>query len=370
MNRDTYTPEQRFLSLILQGVDLEEVRLAPMLVDVPDGSMIDLSDEIEFSQLASALMDPLEGEELAEAEAVADRLEQGSLTQDSLAAYVGALESPYAGESLSRSSGQEPLKLGAKSVVQGRFYALLKQRLRADAETSLPLFPWETEVLEYEDEVMAIPVTGVAVWRPHFDNLRLPVSLPMDLMAQLFERCQSLVQVSVQEGRRLIDALDALFPGQGSTLNLMASNVILGYSRDGESLASRLLGFHVPATYAEASPQQQMTLAMVAAYELFSTLTLKLSASAPDLTRSWETMEGLLTLRAVYSAEAGSLKVEADLPAPGSLTVRSAEAATTTHRDQAGVAVLLLSEVCLGCQYDLEVELDGIEIPLKFVVQL
>ncbi len=369
MNRDTYTPEQRFLSLILQGVDLEEVRLAPMLVDVPDGSSIDSWPEIEFSQLASALMDPLEGEQPDAAEMAQGSLEQDGFAQGSPVAYVGALEGPY-GESLSRSSGQEPLKLGAKSVVQGRFYALLKQRLRADAETSLPLFPWETEVLDYEDEWSAVPVAGAAVWRPQFDNLRLPVSLPMDLMAQLFERCQSLVQVSAQEGRRLIDALDSLFPGQGPTLNLMAGNVILGYSRDGESLASRLLGFQVPATYGEASPQQQMTLAMVAAYELFSTLTLKLSASAPEVTRSWETMEGLLTLRALYSAEAGSLKVEATLPAPGCLTVRSAESATTTHRDQAGVAVLLLSEVRLGCQYDLEVELDGIEIPLKFVVQL
>lgn len=394
MNRDTYTPEQWFLSLLLQSVDSDEVQLEPVLQGVSNTTVtlpgtplaldstfipglvpgLDQQSNPESNSQpnprSTSQEDTVLGLETDLGSVLERDLMFGELTADELSS-ISDLESPYVWDTISRSSGQEPLKLGAKSVVQGRFYALLKQRLKADAESNLPLFPWETEVCDYDDEVVTSwTAASIATWSPQFRQIRLPVDLPAAIMAQLFQRCQDLVQSSRQEGRRLVDAIESLFPEQGFALNDLANTVRLGYSRDGEGLASRLLGLQLPDSYSQASAQQQMTLAMIAAYELFSTLTLKLSVHEPQLQRGWETIAGPLQLQAQYSKEANSLQLQALLPTAGSLTVRTDDTTTLAHRDHDGPVSLLLSQVQLGQRYELEVELEDVEIPLKFSVQL
>jgi hypothetical protein len=45
-----------------------------------------------------------------------------------------------------------PYDLGEMPTVQNRFQAILKRRLQAEIERHPPLFPWETELSDYESQ--------------------------------------------------------------------------------------------------------------------------------------------------------------------------------------------------------------------------
>lgn len=265
------------------------------------------------------------------------------------------------------SSGYEPLKLGAKFVVQERFYTLLKQRFQREFEANPLSFPWEDEFTVYEDGV-AFSFAGFEAWTPQLAHLRLPVTLPTEVMAQVFEKCQSLAKSTVQDGRRLVEAVEALFPQQGESLNALAGSMLLGYSRDGEGLAARLLGSQVPEAYETATPEQQMTLAMIAAYEVLSRLTLKLSDLEPAVSQSWETSVGLVNLHALR--EGHSLRLEAQLPVAGSVELNGAGNHTQSELAEAGVAMLVVSDAHAGQTYQVQVMLKDAEAPLGFTIQI
>lgn len=354
MNRNTYTLEERFLTWLIQ----EPVDQGELLEAVGDRTEPDRIVSVRSHAQQSQAQNPLET-------AACDPLDAEDFAGESWTLGFGNVHRTWA--SIPRSLGHEPLKLGAKLVVQERFYNLLKQRLQREAEANPVLFPWESEVMEYEDG----PVLGwesIAAWQPQLRLLRLPVALPEAVLAQLLEKCQAVVQSTAQGGRRLVEVVESLFPEQGSVLNDLAGSVLLGYSRDGDSLAARLLGNHVPEAYETASQEQQMTLAMIAAYEMISRLTLNLSSQEPSVTQVWETSVGRLNLRAAH--EGNSLRLEAQLPAAGTVELKGVATHTCAQRDGAGVATLLVADAHPGQAYQVQVMLKETEAPLGFTIQL
>ncbi|NJM56920.1 MAG: hypothetical protein HC857_05100 [Synechococcales cyanobacterium RU_4_20] len=251
-------------------------------------------------------------------------------------------------------------------MIQERFYSLLKQRFQQEMEVRPPLFPWETEIVEYEDIVSFS--AEIAAWEPQLQQLQLPVPLPAAVLATLFQRCQELVRTTVRDGRRLVQAVESLFAVEPLSLDELAGSMMLGEARSGEALATRFFGSNLPESYETAQPQQQMTLAMIAAYEMLNRLTLKLTEHDPCMSQSWETVAGTLHLKAEKVDR--MLRIEAKLPDSGRVTVLQEASRTQTQRQGAGLVSLLVDQVEPNQTYQVQVELLGAESPLGFAVQV
>ena len=239
--------------------------------------------------------------------------------------------------------------LGELPAVQTHFQSLLKRRLQSEIERHPPLFPWETELQEYPIGATA-PL--VSPWLAQLRSLQLPTALPEAVLTRLLIRCQTLAQAALQPGVQLIQAVDELFPEQPETMNQIAGLVLAaGPARDGNSNRLQALKDAFPAGYEGANPQQQVTLAMLAANEIFDALTLSVSATAPTAERCWETAQGPLDLAVSYGAD--GLQISAQLPGPGSLCLVGQ--GELVDQPQAGAATLSLAHPDLGQFYPLEV---------------
>lgn len=243
------------------------------------------------------------------------------------------------------------LKLGETPAVQDRFHTLLKHRLQSEIQRNLPLFPWETEVHDYETENTtgfvgsampdAIPTASsqrvpAYVWLHQLKTLNLPVPLPDRLLEQLLERCQNVVQSSLLEGAKLVKSVEDLFPGQSQSLNQLAGMVMTSPARSGATTTPQ--GANYPPNYESAVPAQQMVLSLLAAREIIAALTLTLSLKQPKLERQWLTELGALSLQVDYGldATAARLRIQAMLPCGGRLTLRSEPLQATAQRPTAG----------------------------------
>ncbi len=206
-------------------------------------------------------------------------------------------------------------ELGEMPAVQTHVQTLLKRRLQARFEQSPPLFPWETEILEY-------PVTeaqGLGTWLPQLTTLTLPTALPREVLATLLERCQALAQEALKPGIQLVRAVEDLFPEQPQTVNQIAGLVLAGATRDSQPARSLLASEEAfPQGYAGANPQQQVTLSMLAAQEILAALVIPVGPEAPPSHRHWNTTEGVVTLAIAPGA---SPTVTVTLPTDGSLTL-------------------------------------------------
>ncbi|WP_448598797.1 PatU [Thermoleptolyngbya sp.] len=250
--------------------------------------------------------------------------------------------------------------------MQDRFYALLRHRLREEIERRPPLYPWETEVREYED-ALAPELATATVWASQMQVLNLPVPMPEGVLNRLLEQCQSLLQSSLQEGRKLVQAVEALFPGESDALNHLAGYVMAAPARSGTT-APVLEG--ILDDYDGATQPQQMLLSLVAAREILNTLVLSISPAQPVLEREWHTTAGLLTLRAML-LESGSLRLVAQLPCAGRLKLQSSEVEKSAHRANAGPVSLELLEVEALHSYSVQVELEQTgTAPLSFAIAI
>ena len=191
------------------------------------------------------------------------------------------------------------------------FLSVLKRRFRAELQDNPPLFPWETEVKDYPDEL----------WSLNLKTLKLPVALPESVLEKLFTACQTSLQSVSQKGRQLVQAVESLFPETPPQLNDMVGMMLLGAARDEEGGKTWILG-QVPESYDTATPQQKLALTLLAADQiLFELLSLDLSPDRPQATCRWETEAGTLTLQAEYSSSTASASVEliVDLPCGGTV---------------------------------------------------
>ena len=262
-----------------------------------------------------------------------------------------------------------PSHFGDLPAVQDRFHALLKRRLRAEIAQKPPLFPWESNSINYESEsedlakAECVPMKG---WVQQIQE-RLPVPMSEELLAGLLQRCQSMVHSSLQRGAQLVRAVESLFPEEPQTLNHLAGLVLTSPARSPELQSAS--GY--PSHYNAATPVQKMALSLLAAQEIMDNLTLTLSVSTPTEIRQIQTDYGSLAIRTFFEKPTNHLKVEVELPCGGRLQLSSPEGHSVAHRDQRGILSAELFDVTSNHIYCLDVQLDVHEkMALKFAIQL
>lgn len=270
------------------------------------------------------------------------------------------------------TSSQPPLYLGDIPTVQNRFQALLKHRLQAEIERRPPLFPWETEIADYEpesaDEIPDRWVPPVRLWMPQLSHLSLPVPMPDTVLAQLLDACAEAVQSPFQQGAKMVRVVSSLFPDQPQTLlNQLAGLVMLYPSRSSQE--QQLF----TSDYEAATPDQKTAISLLAAREIINALTLSVSPSQTSVVRQWETSVGSVSIQAEYQRQGSvsKLRVQSRLPKGGSLTLRTSQGSATAERIYPGYLSVESFDVQPKQSYSLEIRFQEIEqAPLRFAVAI
>ncbi|MEB3831216.1 hypothetical protein [Phormidium sp. CCY1219] len=330
------------------------------------------SDRPPTGELASPETPPGENENFVAQDETDDLHPLDSQAIDPPPGTAGDSEAGFANLNESSFGGDPPTKPGEIPAVQDRFYALVKRRLQAEILSSPPLFPWETEILDYEPENIDFSLAQevpAMVWSAQLPALSLPISLPEKVLAQILARSQTLVQSSVREGAKLVRAVEELFPDRFTTLNHLAGLVMQmsptrGSNSSTTNPVSKTAG-EFPATYEAATSDQQMVLCLLAAREIMGTLSMTVRACGHPVERQWLTSAGMLSIQVQYlhrdpeassSTESGaSLKVQAQLPCAGSLHLHHGETQTTAQRPHSGVLSVELNDAQPNQTYLLEV---------------
>jgi hypothetical protein len=271
----------------------------------------------------------------------------------------------------SLSSFQQPssLESGDIPAVQDRFQALLKRRLRAEIERNPPRFPWETGSFDYEVEYSDLPTperVPAGVWAAQLQTLTMPIPMPEQVLAQLFDQCRIVVQSSLQEGAKLVQVVESLFPEQFQALNQLAGLVLSGPSRSGQVTIAP--PDSLPRHYDVATPTQQMALSLLAAREILASMTLKVSPSQPYAQRVWQTAVGEITLEAEYQPQTHQICIQGTLPQAGSLCFNNQHDRSIANCAEAGSVRVALSNLEPNQTYTLEVLLEDCQSPFVFAV--
>ncbi|NEO59348.1 MAG: hypothetical protein F6J98_02610 [Moorea sp. SIO4G2] len=258
--------------------------------------------------------------------------------------------------------------LGEMSTVQTRFQTLLKRKLQAQIELNPPLFPWETELSDYETDIVdAIAeswVSGVRFWMPQLSNLAIPTAIPENVLSQLLEACSEAVSSQYQLGAKLVRAVQKLFPDEFYALNSWSGRILMTPTRSPEEQLQSL-------PYEEANNEQKMVLALLAAKEILTTLTIPVSPNQTPVERQWETSAGLVTLRAEYHTEDGvsQLRVSTRLPRGGSLTLGTPQASAKAERTYPGYLSVESYDLQPNQICSIEIRFDhGEQKPLTFAI--
>jgi hypothetical protein len=247
--------------------------------------------------------------------------------------------------------------------VQPHFEVLLKRRLRQEIAHRPPLFPWEKALQEYPDSLQ--PAGVPSLWLDHLKNLSVPSTMPEEMLAELLNQCQRVAREVQQTGKRLVAAVETLFPDQPQSLEHIAGLVARPAYRSAhtDTLAQ--------IDYAAASPQQQIAVAMLVAQGIFEALAMTVSAAQPSQEKSWLTSAGLLTVQATYGAVTTPyLEVLALVPDAGSLRLSSPTETLSSERSTPGELVLRLAAPA-DAVHRLEVSLGSDQVaPLSFQISV
>lgn len=337
MNRDTDIIREFLLSLI-QDPDSTGATPSGIFNQAQPAYLEEDAAEARSTDLSRESLDPLESE---------------------LSAFAD-LESQLRGQD---PSVNPVTHLGDVSAVQNRFQALLKSRLRSEIERHPPLFPWEKVTQDYPDVVPG--ETPTEVWITQLRELSIPAVLPDEVLSALLDRCQKVVHQPLKSGIRLVKAVEELFPEQPQTLQTVAQMVLQPAYRSPEVTKTLQLD------YEQANPQQQVALTMLAAQEILSALSLKVSAETPTVNREWLTANGLLQLVVHFDQSSAQLQVRALLPVGGYLQLIDSQPEVRTECDRPGELSLILESPKTGQAYRLQVGLDTVDAaPLQFVAEI
>ncbi|BBD66379.1 hypothetical protein NIES4072_63510 [Nostoc commune NIES-4072] len=264
----------------------------------------------------------------------------------------------------------QTFQLGEIPTVQDRFQAVLKHRLQIQAQDHPPLFPWETQLIDYPDCVDEPSMTLVPSWgwMVQQSKLNLPRPLPEKVFQQLLEKCQSMVTSSVPLGAKLVQVVENFFPNESQALNDIAGLVLRSTYRSVSTLDMP----NIQSDYSDLQPRQQMALSLLAAKQLLENLTLPLSAASPVVERQWLTTVGNLNIKVEYqSVGITKLLVEAELPIKGTLTLRKSGTLAMATSSTPGYLSVELGCEQLNPTYTLEVEFPEVdEQSLLFVINL
>lgn len=346
----------------------------------------------QLLKLVQDLFPPVASAETAEAHPPLGQEVSGQPTLDAPQAFapqgVNSPTSDHHGAAINSLMGDFLLELGDIPTVQERFQALLKHRLQSEIQKNPPLFPWESEIHDYESSRPAYPAmeaglapepvaaglgakTPALVWLRQLDQLELPIKVPQAVLAQLLTQCQGVMRSSLREGAKLVRAVEDLFPGQADSLNYLAGLVMTSPARSGSTTPAGA-NANFPGSYETAVPAQQMVLSLLAAREILSTLTLSVSTTQPMVDRQWLTELGALSLHVEYETTTAtpSVRIQSSLPCGGSLTLQGHEQQSIARRPNAGHLSVELFGLQPGQFYELEVQLTELEQPtLTFVIQ-
>ncbi|MCC5665465.1 PatU [Nostoc sp. CHAB 5784] len=263
----------------------------------------------------------------------------------------------------------QTFQLGEIPTVLDRFQSVLKHRLQIEAQDHPPLFPWETQLIDYPDFVDEPSMTLVPTWgwMVQQSKLNLPRPLPERVFQQLLEQCQALVTSSMPLGAKLVQVVENFFPNESQALNDIAGLVLRSTYRSVSTLDTMP---NIQSDYSDLQPRQQMALSLLAAKQLLENLTLPLSATSPVVERQWLTTVGNLNIRVEYqSVGITKLLVQAELPVKGTLTLRGSGTLAMATSSTPGYLSVELGCEQLNPTYTLEVEFPEIdEQPLLFVI--
>lgn len=284
----------------------------------------------------------------------------------------GATNSSENTASTSGASESDPMpslfQLGEIPAVQTRFQAVLKRRLQNQIQDNPPLFPWETQLMDYPDYIDNTSMSWVPAqgWAAQQSKLSLPISMPEKVFQQLLARCQELLTFPVPLGAKLVGAVESLFPNEPQTLNDLAGMVLRSPYRSADTLERVAV---VEGSYSDLQPRQQMALSLLAAKQLLENLTLTVDAAASVVEKQWLTNVGTVTLRVKYHQVAEKLSVEAQLPLQGNLKLGGDGQQVVAESSFQGIVSLELNSVQQGENYTLAVELEDMDTqPLTFAI--
>lgn len=277
----------------------------------------------------------------------------------------------------------ESFDMGEIPIVQKRFQALLKRKLQAEIERHPPLFPWETEMadyqLEYTDEATAVTDSSRQIWMPQLAGV-LPIAIPDNLLSQLLDRCSDRSITFASPIAQLMDVVKPLFPEHLTQLNTIANRIRLSPSLASSRLSQgdrdqqrQALARALPDHYEAGTPEQQMAMTLLAAREILEALTLKVSAQNPTSERHWRTTSGLVWLRLNHNLdreieERNPLKVSARLPKGGKLSVTTDRETVKAERIYPGFLSVELFDWQPGERYAIALSLQDRQCePLQFM---
>jgi len=377
MNSDMDNNSDALYDRLMAWLNQESIPPASSEADLPpQGRFPDGETAAEFEQ---EQLDPIDSEELNIASFNKNPIDQEE-------PWMG-LEN-LTGEEMELLGGEtRPYKWEKMPTVQDRFEALLKRRIQVEIERRPPLFPWESEISDYEsDSVTSYPeekvlqffpgtvtpdvVPPIRLWMPQLSSLALPISLPDNVLGQLLNACSQAMSSQRQLGAKLVNAVENLFPNQLPVLNQMAGMVLVASTTRGGSRSLEPLK-SLPNNYETAAAEQKMLLAMLAAKEIISTLTVSISSTQTPVKREWDTAVGVVSVQAEYKLEEEipSLRVISYLPKGGSLALHTPEVSATAQRAYPGYLSVELFDLQPNQTYPLAIRFhDSEQTPLVFSI--
>jgi len=272
------------------------------------------------------------------------------------------------GASESDSMSYPFFQMGEIPTVQTRFQAVLKRRLQSQVQDNPPLFPWETQLVDYPDYIDNLSMSWVPAhpWAAQQSKLSLPITIPEKVFQQLLAKCQELLSFPVPLGAKLVGVVESLFPNEPQMLNDLAGMVLRSPYRSADTLERMP---YVEGNYSDLQPRQQMALSLLAAKQLLENLTLSVDATQEYVSRQWLTNVGTLSLKVKYNQAAQTLRVEASLPQKGILKLTGDACTQIAQSSDQGVVSLELNSVQQGVNYILAVELEDMDTqPLHFTI--
>jgi hypothetical protein len=213
MNSDMDNNSDTLYSRLIAWLLEESVPAASSPADGQAQSTVP-SGEQKAADFELEQLDPLDSEELNIASSITSQAAQDH-------AWAGSRESGTR-TGIQPGGQTRPYNLGEIPIVENRFQAILKRRLKVEIERHPPLFPWETDISDYEtdpsDAVADSWVPPVRLWMPQLSNLSLPVRIPETVLAQLLDACSEAAYSRRQIGAKLVNVVESLFPEQFQSL--------------------------------------------------------------------------------------------------------------------------------------------------------
>lgn len=269
--------------------------------------------------------------------------------------------------------------VGDIPAVQTRFNALIERRLRVEIEKNLPLFPWETSILDYETETVRDETVQLS-WLRRLQQIELPIRLPDHTLTSIFTRCQELARQPLQEGLQIVRAIEHLFPNSDRWLHELTGTFLQEATvRDASSLKERVIDLarnsspQSPRSFDDASMPQQALLSMLAAHEILQELRFDLIPNAPRLERRWQLEDGDLAIAIeVIEIEAEmTIQVYCEVPAACTVYLFNEHDSVIVSSDHRGELRLTLHNVAIDQTYTLEINSGQPHTtPLQFAVRV